>query len=221
MLRSPFLQLLQKLFGFRQHLTYIMDVKLKDLRKQDYKTAIQYAIKGMHLDWYVKNKTLLNLYGTYFWYLELNRATQIIAAYECDTLAGILLADIQGESKLRYSSLMLSFIKVVDFIQYVLNLDRAYNDANKKMLKQYSNSFKADGEIIFLAVNPELQGRGIGSLLLSELEKRAKDKRLLLYTDDGCNYQFYEHKGFRKAGEETIRYSDFLLRCFLYEKYIQ
>ena len=103
-----------------------MDVKLKDLRKQDYKTAIQYAIKGMHLDWYVKNKTLLNLYGTYFWYLELNRATQIIAAYEGDTLAGILLADIQGESKLRYSSLMLSFIKVVDFIQYVLNLDRSF-----------------------------------------------------------------------------------------------
>ena len=91
-----------------------MDVKLKDLRKQDYKTAIQYAIKGMHLDWYVKNKTLLNLYGTYFWYLELNRATQIIAAYEGDTLAGILLADIQGESKLRYSSLRLPFIKVVD-----------------------------------------------------------------------------------------------------------
>ena len=80
-----------------------MGMQLKDLRKQDYKAAIQYAIKGMHLDWYVKNKTLLNIYGTYFWYLELNRATQIIAAYEGDTLAGILLADIQGESKLRYS----------------------------------------------------------------------------------------------------------------------
>ena len=157
----------------------------------------------------------------YFWYLELNRATQIVAAYEGDTLAGILLADIHGERKLRYSSLRVPFIKLVDFIQYVLNLDRAYNDANKKMLKQYSNSFKADGEILFLAVNPELQARGVGSLLLSELEKRAKDKRLLLYTDDGCNYQFYEHRGFRKAGEETIRYSDFSLRCFLFEKCIQ
>ena len=87
-----------------------MGMQLKDLRKQDYKTAIQYAIKGMHLDWYVKNKTLLNLYGTYFWYLELNRATQIIAAYEGDTLAGILLADIQGENKLRYSPLRVPFV---------------------------------------------------------------------------------------------------------------
>ena len=191
------------------------------LRKQDYKAAIQYAIKGMHLDWYVKNKTLLNLYGTYFWHLELNRATRIIAAYEGDTLAGILLADIHGEDKLRYSPLKAPFIKFMDFIQYILNLDRAYNEANKKLLKQYSKSFKADGEIIFLAVNPELQGRGTGSLLLAELEEETKGKRLILYTDDGCNYQFYEHKGFRKAGEETIRYSDFSLRCFLYEKYIQ
>ena len=30
-----------------------MGMQLKDLRKQDYKAAIQYAIKGMHLDWYV------------------------------------------------------------------------------------------------------------------------------------------------------------------------
>ena len=103
-------QLRQKLLGSRQQLTYIMGMQLKDLRKQDYKTAIQYAIKGMHLDWYVKNKTLLNLYGTYFWYLELNRATQIIAAYEGDTLAGILLADIQGENKLRYSPLRVPFV---------------------------------------------------------------------------------------------------------------
>lgn len=174
----------------------------------------------MHLDWYIKNKTLLNLYGRYFWYLELNKATQIIAAYEEDTLAGILLADIKGENKLQYSLLRVPFIKIVDLIQHVLSLDKSYNDANAKLLKQCSNSPKVDGEIIFLAVNPKFQGKGIGSLLLAELEKKAKGKRLILYTDDGCNYHFYEHKGFRKAGEETIRYSDFSLRCFIYEKYI-
>ena len=199
---------------------YISVMQIKDLRKQDYKAAIKYAIKGMHLDWYVKNRTLLNLYGRYFWYLELNRATQIIAAYEGDTLAGILLADIQGEYKLRYSPLRVPFIKIVNSILHVLSLDKSYNDANARLLKQCSNSSNVDGEIVFLAVNPKLQGKGIGSLLLAELEKRAKGKRLILYTDDGCNYHFYEHKGFRKAGEEKIRYSDFFLRCFLYEKYI-
>ena len=195
-------------------------MQIKDLRKQDYKAAIKYAIKGMHLDWYVKNRTLLNLYGRYFWYLELNRATQIIAAYEGDTLAGILLADIQGEYKLRYSPLRVPFIKIVNSILHVLSLDKSYNDANARLLKQCSNSSNVDGEIVFLTVNPKLPGKGIGSLLLAELEKRAKGKRLILYTDDGCNYHFYEHKGFRKAGEEKIRYSDFFLRCFLYEKYI-
>ena len=53
----------------------------------------------MHFDWYTKNKLLLNLYGRYFWYLELNRATQIIALYADDESAGVLLADIKGKSK--------------------------------------------------------------------------------------------------------------------------
>ena len=52
----------------------------------------------MHFDWYTKNKLLLNLYGRYFWYLELNRATQIIALY-ADDESGVLLADIKGKSK--------------------------------------------------------------------------------------------------------------------------
>lgn len=58
-----------------------MRIEIRDLRKKDYKKAIQFAITGMHFDWYLNNKFLLNAYGRYFWYLELNRATQIFAAY--------------------------------------------------------------------------------------------------------------------------------------------
>ena len=80
-----------------------MELAFKQLEKKDYKKAIQFAIKGMHFDWYTKNKLLLNLYGRYFWYLELNRATQIIALYADDELAGVLLADIKGKSKKHHS----------------------------------------------------------------------------------------------------------------------
>ena len=80
-----------------------MELDFKQLEKKDYKKAIQFAIKGMHFDWYTKNKLLLNLYGRYFWYLELNRATQIIALYADDELAGVLLADIKGKSKKHHS----------------------------------------------------------------------------------------------------------------------
>lgn len=57
-------------------------MEIKSLSKKDYGKIIDFAIRGMHLDWYIKNKTILRLYGRYFLYLELNKATQIFAAYE-------------------------------------------------------------------------------------------------------------------------------------------
>ena len=69
-------------------------MELKEFQNKDMSKVIQFAIDGMHLDLYLKNKLLLKLYGRYFWYLEANRATQIIAAYEGDTLAGVLLVEI-------------------------------------------------------------------------------------------------------------------------------
>ena len=43
-----------------------MKLELRELRTQDHKKAIQFAIKGMHFDWYMDSKFLLNLYGRYF-----------------------------------------------------------------------------------------------------------------------------------------------------------
>ena len=76
-----------------------MNIEIKDIRKKDYEKAIQFAIKGMHFDWYLNNKFLLNAYGRYFWYLEVNRATQILAAYVGDKFVGVLLAEIKVKKR--------------------------------------------------------------------------------------------------------------------------
>lgn len=52
-----------------------MEIEIKPIQKADYNKAIQFAIKGMHFDWYLNSKFLLNAYGRYFWYLEMNRAS--------------------------------------------------------------------------------------------------------------------------------------------------
>lgn len=49
-------------------------MELKEFQNKDMSKVIQFAIDGMHIDLYLKNKLLLNLYGRYFWYLEVNRA---------------------------------------------------------------------------------------------------------------------------------------------------
>ncbi len=199
-------------------------MELKEFQSNDMSKVIQFAIKGMHLDLYLKNRFLLNLYGRYFWYLEANRATQIIAAYEGDTLAGILLAEIIGEPKKYYSMWRDVYVKIVDFVQRVFFKESAglYDSINQEMLAAYMETHSPDGEIIFLAANPNVKVKGIGTMLLNELANRAKGKEVFLYTDNACTYQFYEHRGFDKVGEKDV-VLDFgknkvPMTCLLYSK---
>ena len=181
-------------------------MELKAFQSKDTSKVIQFAIRGMHLDLYLKNRLLLNLYGRYFWYLETNRATHIIAAYEGDTLAGVLLAEIGGEPQKYHSNWRAVYVKIVDFVQRVFFKESAglYDSVNQEMLAEYKRSHSPDGEIIFLAANPDVKVKGIGTMLLNELATRAKGKEIYLYTDNACTYQFYEHRGFDKVGEKDV-----------------
>ena len=78
-------------------------IEIKEVCKQDYKKAQKFAIQGMHLDWYMDSKVILDLYAKYFWYMELNRATKVYGAYADDIFVGVLLAEIKNEPKRYYS----------------------------------------------------------------------------------------------------------------------
>ena len=199
-------------------------MELKEFQSRDMGKVIQFSIRGMHLDLYLKNRLLLNLYGRYFWYLEANRATHMIAAYEGDTLAGVLLAEIHGEPRKYYTRRRAAYVKFVDFVQRVFFRESAglYDSVNKEMLVKYKQSHSPDGEIIFLAANPDIKIKGIGTMLLNALTKQAKGKEIYLFTDNACTYQFYEHRGFDKVGEREV-VLDFgenklPMTCLLYSK---
>ena len=199
-------------------------MEIRELQKKDIKKAIQFAISGMHFELYLKNKTIRNLYGKYFWYLETNRATHLFAAYEGDTLAGVILAEIKGEPRKYYSKRKAFYVKFIDVIQKLFCKDSAglYDEVNKELFAKYTEKYSPDGEIIFLAANPKVKIKGIGTMLLGELEKCIKGKTIYLFTDNACTYQFYEHRGFDRVGEKDIEL-DFgdekvPMTCLLYSK---
>lgn len=74
-------------------------IEIREIRRQDYKKAQQFAIQGMHFDWYMDSKVILDLYARYFWDMELNSATKAYGAYVGDAFVGVLLADMKGESQ--------------------------------------------------------------------------------------------------------------------------
>lgn len=76
---------------------------IEGLRTKDYDKVISYAIEGMHLDWYMSSPFVLKAYGRYFLYMELEKATQILAAYEGEQLMGVLFAEMYGEKPVCHS----------------------------------------------------------------------------------------------------------------------
>lgn len=180
----------------------------------------------MHFNRYVDNKLALRLYGRYFLYLELERSSQVIAAYMGDRLVGILMADMKNEPKVYTSFWRKLYVIIFKAIMAVVakNGSDIYDEANKVMFNIYSKKANPDGEICFLAADPTIQGKGIGTLLLEELYSREKGKLVYLYTDDNCTYQFYEHKGFERSEEKEIKMilggKTVPLTCLLYSKQI-
>ncbi len=201
-----------------------MNIEIRNIRKKDYKKAIQFAIKGMHFDWYLDSKFLLNAYGRYFWYLEINRATQIFAAYAEDKLVGILLAEFKGEPGKHSSFWQKLYVKLVDVIQKLFFKGGAglYDAVNKELFAKYKEMHSPDGEIIFLAADPDAKIKGIGTMLLDELTAIEKGKTVYLYADNACTYQFYEHRGFERVGEKDVELDlgnkKVPLTCLLYSK---
>ena len=201
-----------------------MSLELRDLKRKDEKAAIRYAIIGMHFDWYFDSELPLKLYARYFWYLESNNATQVIAVYQDDTLAGVLLAQMNGEAEVRRSPGKTLYVKIFDFIAGIFFKGSAglYEESNRKMLAHYQETNEPDGEIRFLAADPQLEGKGIGTMLLQELARREQGRKVYLFTDSACTWQFYEHRGFEKAEEKSIVLDcggkKVPLDCFLYSK---
>ena len=201
-----------------------MDIVLREIDKSDEKKAMEFAVKGMNLHRYVQGNFAMKLYARYFWYMEMERATQCIAAYVDGKFTGILLAEIKGEEH-PYGKIHRRLY--VRFMQWILNTffhegAGAYDEANRQVLNEYKKTVEPDGELIFLAADPDSKIKGIGTKLLDELTKREKGKNIYLYTDDGCTWQFYEHRGFDRAGERNICMEiegrNVPIKCMLYSK---
>lgn len=201
-----------------------MRIELRELERKDYEKAIEFAINGMHFNQYIENKTALYLYGKYFLYMEMQRATQMIAAYMGEKLVGLIIADVKDEPK-RYQSIWKGlYVKIMELIIKVTVKEGAssYEEVNKKMLKNYKKRVNPDGEICFVAADPNIHGKGIGSYMMKELEQREAGKLLYLFTDSNCTYHFYEHRGFDKVESQDIMLQlgkrEVPLTCFLFSK---
>lgn len=199
-------------------------IEIKSLRRCDVGKAIRFAIKGMHFDWYLDSRFLLWLYGHYFWYLEQGRATREYAAYVNGRFVGVILAEVYGEQPLSSSRVARGYVRVFDWIasQFFKGGPDVYERTAAMLLRRYRTHTRPDGEIVFLAADPNAAVRGVGTALLHTLEQALPGRTFFLQTDNACTWQFYEHRGFSRAEEEKIVLEmpkgHIPLDCYLYSK---
>ena len=199
-----------------------MEIRLGKLRRRDFKTAIRFARAGMHFEWYTQNPLLLFLYGRYFWCLEFARATQAIAAYRGGTLAACCCGGTRRKKAV--SPLVAAAVRPPVRGGAGATLPRGgdvYARANREMFSRYREAHAPDGENHLPRRRPGWRGAAWARCCLRSC-RGAKRQGILLYTDDGCTYAFYEHRGFERAGEKHIvlrlNGKAVPLRCFLYRK---
>lgn len=207
-----------------------MNIKIKKLQRKDYDKVINFATEGMHFRNFIgNNQTLLYLYSKCFLYEEMLEATQILAAYNENEVLGILIANMKGEKKKYYSLGKKIYVKLGLFIQDTFFKSNAgqFDVACEEMLEEYEKTNNPDGEIAYLAVDPNLVGQGVGTKLLEEFEKGKSGKLIFLYTDDLCTYQFYDKRGFTRPIEKDIilqsldTHKPLNVKCMLYNKIIK
>lgn len=198
--------------------------EIRSLRWRDVPKAVRFAIEGMHFDWYLDHRWALAAFGWYFWLKERCRATQVLAAYEEGRFAGVLLAEVYGETVQRRFCLARAYVAMAERVMAVFfkGGPDLYEETAAELDRRYRQRVRPDGEILFLAVDPDFQGAGVGSTLLAALEQVEAGKTFFLQTDNACTYPFYEHRGFMRAEEKSIVLEmpkgKIPLDCFLYSK---
>ncbi|MEE1296904.1 MAG: hypothetical protein UHD09_08795 [Bifidobacterium sp.] len=130
-----------------------MAIEIRNIEPRDFPRAVEFAMVGMHFDWYVRNRTLRTIYTWHFWYDELSKATQILGAYDGDRFLGVLLARIDGERTHRLKWGPRAFTRVMDWLLDFGEVEGEYDRANREMLAAYRRDHHPDGEILFLAAD--------------------------------------------------------------------
>lgn len=204
-----------------------MDVKYRNVRKEDYNDIKQLICEGFKFKDFIKDekflKEILNLYLNGC----LIDSSNSVVAVKDGRVIGIILT----KAKLDKTKIT-SYKNAISALKSFLKINLVKGE-NKKALKTFSKIQKVykefiadrkdlyDGSINLFIVSKSARGLGIGKKLLEHsfrYMRRNACKKIYLYTDTICNYGFYDSQGFKRVKETQMQFDEKnKLGIFLYE----
>jgi ribosomal protein S18 acetylase RimI-like enzyme len=183
-----------------------MSIEIRAFGRKDLRAAAAFAGEGMSLDAYTSNKLENLFYQRATIQHELMRSSVALGAYDGDRLAGFIFAKADTEPTLPTTGWVRFKDRVASWLinRFDHGSTELYYATNEGLLADLRKSANPTVEITFFAVDTEVRGKGVGSLLLAEVERRFAGQTAFLYSDTGAVFQFYLARGFTKAGSRDI-----------------
>lgn len=199
----------------------------RDLCKKDYERIKELIYRAFGFDEFIRDREYLDSISTFYLQSCILSSSFSKVAEKDNKIIGIILGKAEGD-KNRLSK----FHNISSYTSAGFKLIMC-NKKNRKIYKEFSKIHKVYSEIIqgkkenfqgvinLFIVSEESRGLGVGKTLIHHVfdyMKSTNVKSLYLYTDDRCNYGFYDSQNFKHLNEKEI-YLDSLqskLNVFLY-----
>ncbi|MEX3745447.1 GNAT family N-acetyltransferase [Lysinibacillus xylanilyticus] len=199
----------------------------RSLVKEDYEAVKELIGEAFGFNEFIKDKKFLDSVLSIYLHGCILESSFSKVAEKDNKVIGIILGDAKKDkNRLKKAHNIFSF--AYSIIKVLLT-----NKKNKKFMKEYGKVQKAYKELIhgkeddfqgcieLFIVSGESRGLGVGKALMNDLFNYTQSmdvKSLYLYTDNRCNYGFYDSQNFNRIGEKEIQFDSTKekLNVFLY-----
>ncbi|GMR67577.1 MULTISPECIES: GNAT family N-acetyltransferase [Bacillus] len=190
-------------------------VKYRSLIKEDYEPIKHLIGEAFGFNEFITDKKFLNsILNIYLHKCILGSSFSKVAEKD-NKVIGVILGDSQKDK-----NRLKSFHNSLSFAYNTLKLFLT-NKENKEFLKAFIKVQKTYKELIegkeeqfqgciqLFIVSEESRGLGVGKTLMNDLFEymtNQKTKSLYLYTDNKCNYAFYDRQNFQRIQEKAVNF---------------
>jgi len=199
----------------------------RSLVKEDYESVKELIGEAFGFNEFIKDKKFLDSVLTIYLQSCILESSFSKVAVKDNKVIGIILGDSKKD-KNRLKKAHNIFSLASTMLKVLMT-----NKENKKFMKEFGKVQKAYKELIngkendfqgcieLFIVSGESRGLGVGKALMNHLFKYMESmdvKSLYLYTDNKCNYGYYDSQNFDRIDEKEIQFDKAKenLNVFLY-----
>lgn len=188
-------------------------VKYRNLVKEDYEPIKHLIGEAFGFNEFITDKNFLNSVLNFYLHSCILGSSFSKVAEKDNKVIGVILGDSEKDK-----NRLKRFHNTVSFSYNTLKLFLT-NKENKEFLKAFIQVKKTYKELIqgkedqfqgciqLFIVSEESRGLGVGKYLLNDLFQYMKKEEvtsLYLYTDNACNYAFYDRQNFQRIQEKAV-----------------